>query len=798
MRRIRWVDTTEATQRPRASWPRLLSQRSTKTQYLRLKLLTAVALFSSSANAWSQTSLQQPFSDSTHTAQNAQVTQDPTARPKTSKPQISVASFSKNPIFSVAPKSTIAQSAIRASEQPTPSSISLHAVSHASDPQQPVPTILDGTSPVTVSLEFLIMSSLATRKAMLSFNGGVVIEPTTYFDFDISNQAKQIALSQFDPNVAAFLIGNDINRPDNSFFGPGLQQQNKIDEMEFNTRLSKNWANGMISSIGYEPSLAYLFFPQGNPGAFNPTHSSDLVTRIEQPLLRGAGRTVNLVNLRVVEWKAQQSLCQIEASIQTQLRSIEQVYWKLHAEYVRLRAIDTVITLSQKTLDVVRARYDAERVIYSDVARAEVKLEDLFQQRLAAELAIREASFALAQLSGLELDETMLLVPTNSPEFSPPQVNQEEIVASAISFNPNLKRQRQAIEIARQTICGAQNNVLPKLNLQAAHRTSGLEDDLGTSLKQMASFQFNDFSMGLQYTQQLGIRQARSQLTTARLQIAREQAILDALERNIGFDILQQINKLNQIYERYQSALRQVEQSKKWVQIARTRYEDPPVSTVQQESILVTLVDYQAALQSQIDSIVLVANALADYNTALAVIDERRGVLMNKWGISTNGCGQVVGSPSSDAPLEQTHPDQGISPSNSNPTQDNTTNRLSVQNAPQTTTSPAINPQSITPQAKNLPTIASDQRVSQANYSIQQTTIPQQPHQQRVAQQTALTPTPQQPQIAPQRFVPPLRNNGQSLHSGSTQKTSGSATNQLLLPNTTPVKPFVPPLHKSR
>ena len=531
-------------------------------------------------------------------------------------------------------------------------------VSNQSSSQQEVPTILGNTRSVSASLDFLVVSSLSTRKALVSFRGGVVVEPVTRLDLDISSQARQIALSQFDPNIAAFLVGNDINRPANSFFGPGIQQQNKIDETEFNVKVNKVWQNGLQSSVGYEPSLAYLFFPQGNGSVLNPTHSSDLVTRLEQPLLRGAGRNVNLVNLRVVEWRAQQSLCEIETAVQAQLRSIEQVYWKLHADYVRLRAIDTVIALAQQALFVVNARFDAERVVYSDVARAQVKLEDLFQQRLSAEQAIREASFNLAQLSGLELESTILLVPSNTPEFKPPQFEDQTVASSAIATNPELRRQRQAIEIGRQNAFGAQNTLLPQLNLQAAHRTSGLEDDLGSSLKQMASYQFSDFTLGLQYTQQLGTRLARTQVTTAKLQIAREQALLEALERRVGFEILQELSRLKQTYQRYESALRQVEQSKKWVDIARTRYEDPPVSAVQKESFLVTLVDYQTALQSQIDSIVLVANALAEYNTVLAVIDERRGILMSKWGIGACSTEQEEAASTlqtqSQSPLQQT------------------------------------------------------------------------------------------------------------------------------------------------
>lgn len=498
-----------------------------------------------------------------------------------------------------------------------------------------IPTILQDVRQLDVSLDFLILTSLTSRKTFASFNGGVTIDTSTTLDYAISEQVRQFALSQFDPNFAAFLIGNDINQPGNSFFGPGLRKQNKIDETEFNARFSKSWENGLISSIGYEPSLAYLYFPQGNPDGFNPTYSSDLVVRLEQPLMRGRGRDVNLVNVRIAESRAMQSQYQIEASLQSQLRSIEQVYWRLHAEHVRLKAIDGAIGLAQKIVDVVQARFESDRVIYADVARARVKLEDLFQQRLSAELALRYASFDLAQLAGLELNESVLLVPTEQPEHRPPSFDYTTVVNNAIAFNPNLRKQRQELEVRRQNIVGSKNLLLPKMNMLASHRSSGLDNDLGSSLQQMASYRFSDYSLGIQYTQQLGTRQATSQLETAKLQSSREFAILEALERKVGFEVMQSLNELKQIFERYTSALRQVDQSKKWVDIARVRYEDPPLSISRQESLLVLLSDYQTALQAQIDSLVLVARSLADYNGAIALIDEKRGALLSKWKIGS-------------------------------------------------------------------------------------------------------------------------------------------------------------------
>lgn len=510
-----------------------------------------------------------------------------------------------------------------------------------------VPSILNDTQPVEVSLGFLIYSSLASRKTFANFGGAVTVDrTTTAFDYDIARQLQQIALSTFDPSVSGTFNSNDINRPDNSFFGPGLQQQNEIDEIEFNTRVSKIWENGLISSFGYEPSLAYLFFPQGNGSGFNPTHSSDLVTRIEQPLLRGRGRDVNRVTIRIAETRARQSQFEIEAALQSQLRSIEQVYWKLHADFVRRQAIDDVISLSKKIVDVVQDRFELERVTYSDLARAKVQLEGLYQQRLETERAIQTASYDLAQLVGLELSDKIILVPKDEPIQQRPEFDADQVLGHAMASNLSLKRQKQLILIQQQTMVGAKNQLLPTLNFVAAHRTSGVEDDLGGALDQMFDYRFNDITLGMRFTQQLGMRQARSQVETTRLNTAKEIAILEALERSVGFDLLNSLNEVKQAYAKYESALRQVEQSRRWVDIAKIRYEDPPMTGSKQESLLVSLVDYQDALQSMIDSIVIVASSLSEYNNALALVEERSGNLLSKWNVAASSECETLSPPS--------------------------------------------------------------------------------------------------------------------------------------------------------
>lgn len=530
-----------------------------------------------------------------------------------------------------------AENAARSQEQSTaePAQSELEAA-QLDVSKMDVPTIMPSVEARPISLIQCVHTSIASRRIFNSFSGGVVIEQLTAFDPQISDQQVITELSRFDPSLTALLAGNHIDRPPSSFFGPGIQQNSRLDEGEFMTRLTKIWPTGTNTSIGYEPSLAYLYFPLGNTSGFNPTHSSDLVTRVTQPLLRGGNRDANLATLRVAQQRSNISRLQVEAAMQAQLRSVEQVYWKLHADHVRLKAIDEAITLAWRTRELVRLRVEAERSIYSDLARAYVNLEDLFQQRLEAEMLIRRSSFDLSQLVGLELGDSTVLVPIDVPERQPPDFDADAVVATAVSGNLGLKRQRQEIDIARRLARASGNLRLPQLDLQALHRTSGLQDDVGSALHQMIGFEYNDYTLGLQYTQQLGYRQANSRYRALQLQAARQAALLTAQERQVGFDVLSLLNQLKQSYGSYESAMRQLAQAQRWVELAQTRYENPPMQTRGGESLLVLLVDYQTALQAKVDAITQVAERLAEFNGLLAAIAERRGTTLEKWFIVIN------------------------------------------------------------------------------------------------------------------------------------------------------------------
>ncbi len=486
-----------------------------------------------------------------------------------------------------------------------------------------------------ISLAEAIQYSMYSKRVFNSLSGGVTIEQFTPFDSSIAQTQVQSELSRFDPSILAKSDIARFSQPPNSFFGPGLAQQNRFNEGNLTIALAKVLSNGMDVSVGYEPSLAYLFFPDGSTSGFNPAHSSALVTRVRIPLLRGAGSDVNLSGVRAAERRTMQVTLQTNAALQAQLRSIEQAYWALHARHVQLRAVTDAIASSQRVLEVTTERYQAERSLFTDVARARVQLESLFQQKLKAEAEVQQATYDLAQLIGLQQDHTSVLVPVDQPTFTPPQLNREQVIQNAIVSNPSLQALREEIAAIHQTAIATNNQKLPQFDVSLLHRTSGLDSDIGNALVQMSDYEFNDLQLGLQMTQKFGLRKEQADAQAVALTLARECAKLDAQAKQVGFDVQKSMTIVDATFQNYLSTLQQLSHAQKWEQLAELRYKDPPLQLGSQESLLVLLVDYQTAIQAKIDAIERIADALAAYNTELAVIDEKQGVLLHKWRIET-------------------------------------------------------------------------------------------------------------------------------------------------------------------
>lgn len=511
-------------------------------------------------------------------------------------------------------------------------------------------------------LHEVLWLTLQQSDVVKTLSGGVRIEPVTAMDTAISQSRVQSESARFDPKLSASYEGSRINQPPDAFFGPGLSTNTRRDEGNFAARLDKLWEWGTTTRLAYDPSLGYLFFPQGVSGGFNPAYTSAVVFDIRQPLYRYGGWKVNTAPIRIAAARVDQAQWDVQEAVQARVRSSVEAYWKLYAAFFAWQSVETVIPLAEEAVRIEELRLRANRSIYADVARASSNLESLRRQLSQAELAVRQREFDLRQLLGLPALDGVVLVPIDQPILHKVHLNLPQIVQTARQRRPDLNRRRARREELEWNLTVARNGLLPQVDLRAQYRVNGLNSELDTSLQQLSEFRYTDWTLGAEFSMPLGNRRGTADLQSAELQLMKELALLRGYEEQVTFEFHSHAAELRSTWERFESSLRQVQHTQEWLRLARIRYSSPPAAGRGDDWLLLALQDFQNAMQASIDALSTASRTLAEYNILLARIDEAQGVILDSCQIYLSNPPEKPGAPERvpatvPGPLPNTRPD---------------------------------------------------------------------------------------------------------------------------------------------
>ncbi len=546
--------------------------------------------------------------------------------------------------------------------------VSSDAVVDASAELRPLTASLSfNADPRSLSLRDAIQISLGKSDVVRTLgSGGVQIESVTGYDPAIMQMRSNVAATVFDPKLTTGYVGSRIDEPSGTFFGPGIPQNVRRDEGDFIASVSKSWSTGATTSIGYLPPLGYLFYPNGTAGKFNPAYTSDLVFQATQPLLRGAGWTVNLAPIRIAQLRAEQSAWDCKQATMAQVRSVETAYWDLQSALVTLDAVENVLPLMSEIVRIEKLRMQSELSTRADVARASMQFDSLQQQRFQARNDAVAKELRLRNLLAMDLWDRNRLVPSDFPRRDPVALDHAAAMANALESRPDLVRQRLGLRIRELEFAVARNGVKPQLDLQALYRANGIGQNLNTSLNQMIGFGYTDWTLGATFSIPLGNRAAKGGLQVAEMQLTRDRAVLNQTVQNLSYTLADLIRESETAFAQFELAHQRVQNSQEWIRAARIRYATPPPSEDgNQNWLLLALYDYQNALRMHVDAITDAGQLLARYNIQLARLEEAQGILLENRGIelSDDPCRavrrnseQLFGAQHPEVPMFETGP----------------------------------------------------------------------------------------------------------------------------------------------
>lgn len=511
-----------------------------------------------------------------------------------------------------------------------------------------------------ISLSEVVMVALTDQTVLRSLSGETLRNPASLASIlDPQLQSSDAvfgidaARSQFDPIVTG---GASYAKNDDFFNNPsttGNAAEVKQDLTEWSLGVNK------VNQLGTRFSLNHgvTHDSNNNPSVFFPTAWENFwEATIQQPLLQGGGLAFNRIagpnsrpgflgttGIEISRIDNRIEYSRFERGLQDYVLELVNAYWQLDLAYQNYDVIRAARDASRETWQIARARFqnglpggeaDREAQARSQYYQFELQLDQALNGVQAnGTPGVLQSEANLRRLMNMPQSGGDLLRPSDVPSDRVPLYDWDSLSGRAIARRVELRQQRQRVERANLLVTAAKNFTLPRVDVVATYRLSGLGDDLinnegkfAGALNEVLDTNYEEYDFGLIYERPMGQRQAHAGLRNARLQSARERRVLQELEQQVIHDL--------------GTAYRAVRQAERNIQLAELRRDAARDTYVAREAAYdADAVGFEDLLEAQrfyLDAELSLHNAKTDLERALYRLASEEGSLLLDFQISVH------------------------------------------------------------------------------------------------------------------------------------------------------------------
>jgi outer membrane protein TolC len=494
----------------------------------------------------------------------------------------------------------------------------------------PPPTVAADSpkrEPLNLSLNDAIRMALENTRVVRVFTGiGATNSGRTIYDVAIANTQIDQRQARFDP---AFAASQTHNRTET----PALES----------SALAPNGFN--LSATGVDRDRSTVGFNKVNPlggrtdfsvvydrTAFNravstldPEERKALELTYTQPLLQGGGFLFNTSPIVIARLDTERSYFQFKDSTQELVRGVIEAYWNLVLARLQVWAAEIQYEQADEAFKREEARRKAEIGDIRNVAQARVTLNQFKAALIAARASVLDREAALRNILGLPPADGQEIVPMSAPASLRYKSEWESLLRFAEQRRPDIIELKLVLEADRQRRIQAENSALPQLDATATYRWNGLTGRLPFTGERVSAdpSRFTDWTVGINFSVPLGLREGRARVREQDLIILRDQANLQQGLHAATHELAITARSLESSFEQYLAYrdTRAAALENLVVQIAEQR-----VGRGIYLSVLQALNDWGAAITSE-------ARALIDYNILLANLERQTGTILETHGL---------------------------------------------------------------------------------------------------------------------------------------------------------------------
>jgi outer membrane protein TolC len=501
-------------------------------------------------------------------------------------------------------------------------------------PIPPPRTVTDrqpGTPDWPLSLDDAIRISLEQARIIRTLSGVTAqASGQTIYDAAIVNTTIDQEQARFDPVLADQNTWQRIETPQ-PIPDPSNPLRTIIDGTATDTYLSQlsltktNVLGGQESLTWTEnPTRFTNLGPFITPFPLNPQNMSAVQLKYTQPLLQGAGFAVNTAPIVIARLDTERSYFQLKDSVQELVRGTIEAYWNLVQARTEVWARNIQVEQSDEAYKRSAARMKAGLADLRDVAQARVTYNQFRANLIAAQANVLAREGALRNLLGLPPNDKRQIIPVSVPAQLRYRRDWDALLRLAQERRPDIVELKLILEADQVRLVQAQNKALPQLDALALYSWNGLSGVMpnGDRLSTQPN-QYGNWTVGINFSVPLGLRQGRALVRQAELIIARDYANLDQGLHLAAHSLANSVRDIDNAYEQYLA------------------YKETRLAA--RDNLLVQLAEYFSgrgiylsvlqALNDWGNSVTSEAQSLLAYNIALATLERQTGTIMETHGL---------------------------------------------------------------------------------------------------------------------------------------------------------------------
>jgi outer membrane protein TolC len=261
----------------------------------------------------------------------------------------------------------------------------------------------------------------------------------------------------------------------------GLGTGNNLAEQHLTTgdlSYIQGFSPGTLLSIGLNNQRQSTNSPQTT---FNPSITSNFTATIRQHLLQGFGRSLNTRLIRQAKNNKKITEEGFRDQVISTVSQIETIYWDLVNAYEDFKVKERSLALAQKTLSDNQKQVEIGTLAPLDVVRAQSTVATAEQDLIVSRtnLQLQQLIIKNALTRNLPSDSQVMIVdvvPTDTVQI-PDQENLppvQDMIKQALGNRPDYQKLQINLKNSEINIQGANNGLLPTVDLLAFYGGSGL------------------------------------------------------------------------------------------------------------------------------------------------------------------------------------------------------------------------------------------------------------------------------------------------------------------------------------